>query len=120
MSALIKTTMRHTDSALVAALVGELDASNARGLEEALRGELVNSAQGMVLDLTDVSYMDSAGIQLVLTLRDGLFRRGQGLQLVLREDSFVYEVLEVSAVFRVVPAHASQEEALAALAEATD
>jgi anti-sigma B factor antagonist len=83
-------------SVVRAALAGELDMSNAADLEAAIVDVVPNEATGMVLDLSAVTYLDSAGIRLLLTLV-GRFRwRGQRLALVAPPGSRVRRVIELA------------------------
>jgi anti-anti-sigma factor len=84
--------------ALVAALHGEIDLSNATDLRTAIVGYMSSQADGMVLDLTEVDYLDSAGIQLIYHLREGLRARGQALSLVIPPGSAVDDALRLAGV----------------------
>ncbi len=95
--------------ALVAALHGEIDLSNASELRMAIVGYMPSEADGMVLDLTEVDYLDSAGIQLIYHLREGLRARGQALSLVIPPDSAVNDALRLAGV----KGHAQTFEAVA-------
>jgi anti-anti-sigma factor len=57
-----------------------------------------SQADGMVLDLTEVDYLDSAGIQLIYHLREGLRARGQALSLVIPPGSAVDDALRLAGV----------------------
>jgi len=86
--------------AVVAHLTGEIDMSNAQELTEAVFGATGNHALGVVLDLTDVEYLDSAGIHLIYRLGDGLRVRGQRLALVIPSTSPVNDALRLAGVRR--------------------
>ena len=73
-----------TDDVIVGALSGEVDLSNAAELERATADAVPNSARGLVLDLSAVSYIDSSGVRLVLSLAGSLRWRGQPGHLRLR------------------------------------
>ena len=77
----------------VARLVGEVDASNASGFTGELKDSLPNTAIGLVLDLTETTYIDSSGIHMIFDLADALRRRQQTLALVVPPDTFVSDVL---------------------------
>jgi anti-sigma B factor antagonist len=86
------------EGVLVARISGEIDSSNAGELRLALLDGLTNSGRGMVLDLTEASYVDSTGIALVFELARGLEARRQRLRLVVDRDGPVRRVLELCAV----------------------
>jgi anti-anti-sigma factor len=78
----------------VARLVGEVDASNAPALTKQLKEAVPNTAIGLVLDLSETTYLDSSGVHLIFELADALRRRQQALQLVVPPDTFVADVVE--------------------------
>lgn len=77
----------------VARVVGEVDASNAASLAARLKEAVPNSAIGLVLDLSQTTYLDSSGIHLIFDLADALRRRQQMLQLVVAPETFVADVV---------------------------
>jgi anti-anti-sigma factor len=77
----------------VARIAGELDASNAPGFTARLKEAVPNSAIGLVLDLSETTYLDSSGVHLIFDLADALRRRQQALQLVVPPETFVADVL---------------------------
>ena len=87
-------------SLVCARLNGEIDMSNADELREGLSGVTPNDALGLVLDMTEVEYMDSAGIHLIYRLREDLRARGQGLRLVIPPHSPVNDTLRLAGIER--------------------
>lgn len=71
---------------------GEIDASNVAELRAATT-KLSNEALGVVLDLEQAEYIDSATVRVLYELRRRLARRGQILQVVSRGGSSVHRVL---------------------------
>jgi anti-anti-sigma factor len=88
------------DSLLHAHLTGEIDMSNADELREAIAAATPNDALGVILDLTEVIYLDSAGIHLIYRLRDSLGTRAQGLRLAIPRDSLVNDTLRLAGIER--------------------
>jgi anti-anti-sigma factor len=74
---------------------GEIDASNVAELRRATT-KLSNEALGVVLDLDQADYIDSATVRILYELRQRLARRGQILQVVSHRGSNVHRVLEVT------------------------
>jgi anti-anti-sigma factor len=99
----------------VARMTGEVDSSNARDLGTTLVEAVPNQAMGMVLDLSETTYLDSSGIQLLFELADRLARRQQELRLVVPAESFVADVLAAVNLGGVAKTDASIHEALTAL-----
>jgi anti-anti-sigma factor len=90
----------HTPGAIVAHLTGEVDMSNAEDLGAAVIGATPNDAQGVVLDLSRVDYLDSAGIYVIHGMRASLQARGQAIVLVIPSDSPVHDALRLSGADR--------------------
>ena len=84
------------DGAIIAAVSGEIDASNAGDLGAALTSAVTNDAVGIVLDLGRVRYLDSAGIHLLFRLSGDVGARGQGLALVVPQASAIKEALRLA------------------------
>ena len=88
--------------AIVASLTGEVDLSNAASIGDALTETVPNHALALVLDLSGVDYLDSAGIQLLYRLREELRVRGQVLRLVIPGSSPANDALRLAGVARHV------------------
>jgi anti-anti-sigma factor len=100
---------------LTARLAGEIDASNADELGQAIAKAMPNDAFGAVLDLTRIDYLDSAGIHLIYRLREDLRSRGQLLRLVIPAHSVVGDALRLAGVEGSVAIDETAERALAQL-----
>ncbi len=100
---------------LVASIIGEVDGSNSSDLRLALANRLPSTASALVLDLSETSYLDSAGIHTVFELGRRLAARRQALRLVVPADSPMRRVLELCAVDAVAPMDTELEASLRAL-----
>lgn len=105
------------DGILVARVIGEIDGSNASELRLALTDRLPNAAAALVLDLSEVGYLDSAGVQLLFDLGRRLSARRQMIRLVVPPDAPLRRVLELCDVASVAPLDADLEASLSALAD---
>jgi anti-anti-sigma factor len=101
--------------AVVATVSGEIDMSNATELQEALSRATPNETGGLVLDLTSLDYLDSAGIQLLFRLYGDLVTRGQRLVLVIPDGSVVAGTFRLAGVTGRMEVAADVDQALAAL-----
>jgi anti-anti-sigma factor len=81
-----------------ASLRGDIDMSNADELRSELTATTPNSALSLILDLTDVHYLDSAGIHLIHRLREDLRSSGQRLQLVIPQSSMINATLRLAGL----------------------
>src|SRR6185437_9171395 len=106
------TLARH---ALIARLSGEIDMSNAEEMGATVIGATPNEATGVVLDLSGVEYLDSAGIYVVYGMRASLEARGQSLIMVIPLQSPVHDALRLSGADRPGGIAETVDEALSTL-----
>ena len=102
----------------VARLTGEVDLSNASSIEIAVAEATPNHAVALILDVSAVDYLDSAGIHLVYRLREKLRARGQELRLVIPAHSPANDALRLAGVSRNIETSETLEAALAEFAPA--
>jgi anti-anti-sigma factor len=100
---------------LVVRLVGEIDMSNIDTVRTTLAEAISNQGLRAVVDLSQTTYLDSAGINFFLELRERLRVRGQGLRLVVPERSAVRSALNYAGVIGPLSVSATVPEALATL-----
>jgi anti-anti-sigma factor len=86
----------------VAALYGEIDASNARELGERLHSLVTNRLLAMVVDLSATTYLDSAGINLLFSLGAELGARQQRLAVVVRSGSPIERMIAITGLGETV------------------
>lgn len=103
---------------VVATLTGEVDLSNAASIGRELAGEVPNSAQAVVLDVSGLEHLDSAGVRMVFELARRLSARGQSLRVAMPEGTLVRRVLELTRLDAVAPLDPSVEAAVERAAEA--
>jgi anti-sigma B factor antagonist len=87
----------------VVRITGEVDLSNAWSVARTIRESISNQQLRVVLDLTGVRYLDSAGIRVLFDLSGRLAQRDQRLVLVLPPDAPIRRSLEVSSLISHVP-----------------
>jgi anti-anti-sigma factor len=105
-------TLRIDGDVLVASLAGDIDMSNAEDLGAALMDATRNDLIGVVVDFSELDYLDSAGVQLIYRLRERLRARGQELRLAIPENSPVVDALRLAGATSYVKAAPAVEEAL--------
>ena len=103
------------DQVLVVAIAGGVDLSNTYHVNGAVLGEAVRTTRGVVLDLTETDYLDSSGVHLIIGLQRRLRSRRQALSVVVRPDSIVEEVVQVTDLSSLVPIHTDVDSAVAGL-----
>ena len=114
MSSVVRVREERLDGTAIASLDGELDASSVGEVGVRLRRLVENQAHRRVVDLGEVSYLDSAGINLLYAVGDELRARQQQLHLVVAPGSPIARTLAIVGADRAFPVHASRDEALGA------
>jgi anti-anti-sigma factor len=115
MSPLARLETRHEAGAVIASIAGEVDISNAADLGSALEGSVPQRALGLVLDLSEATYIDSAGVHLLFRLGGRLTRRRQQLRVVVPEGTPIRKVVNLAGLNWTVPQNRSVAEALSQL-----
>ena len=101
---------------VVARLTGEIDLSNADGIQRAIAEATPNHALALILDVSALDYLDSAGIHLIYKLREKLRARGQLLRLVVPAASPSNDALRLAGVSQSVEVAETVEAAMAEFA----
>jgi anti-sigma B factor antagonist len=112
MSLLARVVEQHEGVVPVAAVEGEIDASNAVEIRDRLRALLSNRSRALIVDLTRTSYLDSAGINVLFRLGAALDERQQSLHLVVPPSSPIARTIAITGLDATVATHAELEEAL--------
>jgi anti-anti-sigma factor len=100
-------------SASVISLAGELDLSTIPRLEKQLFQE-IHSKAGVIVDLTNVSFIDSSGIGMLIRAFRAIDESGT-LNTVIAEGSQVERVFRLAGVDRALPLFTARALALEAL-----
>lgn len=87
----------HADrSAVHITISGEIDLDNAATVEEQVFAAIDNRMMAVVLDLSDLRYMDSSGLRMLFVLATRLDTLQMRLELVARRGSPALRVLELT------------------------
>jgi len=103
---------------MVARIVGELDLSNVDETESAIALSVTPDMDGLVLDLTETTFLDSTGVRMIFELASRLRARRHQLRLVADATTLVHRVLVLSQLDALVPVDTSLDDALKAATEA--
>jgi anti-anti-sigma factor len=114
MRALARVVEEKAGDVPVAAIEGEIDASNVGELHARLRSLLTNRSDALVVDLVATTYIDSAGINLLFELAAELLQRQQRLFLVVAEQSAIDRMISITGLAHAVPVHPTRGAALRA------
>jgi anti-anti-sigma factor len=107
--------IREREGVVIATVTGEIDVSNAGVLLGDLAAGVANSAAGLLLDLSDVEFMDSSGVHMLYDLAERLANRQQVFAVVIPADRPPRRTVELSGVKPVEWLHEDGAAALAAL-----
>jgi anti-anti-sigma factor len=105
------------DGAQALELVGELDVASAPALRERLAEVAIRGGGPLVIDLSDLNFIDSTGLSVLLNAKRRLTRRGRGFAVVC-PPGHVRRILEVTQLVEALGCHGSREDALGAVADA--
>ncbi len=112
MSALASIDAEQRSSWFLLHIGGEIDISNARELSAAIEAAVPDDAPRILVDLSHTTYLDSAGVKLLLQLADRLRLRRRELRLVVPENAPIRAVLELTGLPHLVPLEDHLDEGL--------
>ena len=110
-----KVEFDHRDSVGVARLSGEVDITQASALRKQLLSAVRNDDLALVVDLSQVRYIDSVGVSLLFELAERLEGRQLRFAVVIPPDGLVERVLKIVNLDSVAEVHRGLEEALIAV-----
>lgn len=84
----------------VARLSGEIDLANARRVRDDLSA-IASGAEGLIIDLSGVPYLDSAGVRLLFQLARDLGQRERPLLVTLPVGSPLRRILKLTSFHEV-------------------
>jgi anti-sigma B factor antagonist len=99
---------------VIAHVTGELDVSMAPQMGDQIAEAVPNSAHTLVVDFSDLEFIDSSGVAMLFSLVRRLSSRRQELRVVAPSNEPVTRVLEIVDFSKAAPLHADLESALAA------
>ncbi len=109
--------IQHHDGIPVARLVGEVDLTRAPSIRVGLLRAVTNQDHGLVLDLRDATYLDSAGVNVIFELAERLSGRQQRLAAVVPDRAIIERVLTLVNLRSILESHRTLESALDSIRE---
>ncbi len=94
-----------------AGLAGRLDTNNINRVETRFIAGLVPQGQHAVIDLSEVTFIASLGIRMLLSTARALGRRGAKLAMFGAMPA-VLEIIETMALSDIIPVFATEAEAI--------
>jgi anti-anti-sigma factor len=93
------------DGSIRIALSGEIDLANAAAVEDEIREAVSSQPAKVSVDLTDLTYLDSAGIRILFALASRLQALRIVLELIVPLDSPTRRLIELSGFESLVALH---------------
>jgi anti-anti-sigma factor len=103
------------DGIVVARIAGDLDLSNLHSVHSALLETLPNEAFGLVVDLAEVQFLDSSGVDTLFRLQNSLGVRQQRFAVAIPPGAPIRRALELSGAQGEIAICGSVDEAVAVL-----
>jgi stage II sporulation protein AA (anti-sigma F factor antagonist) len=97
--------------ALVITVAGEVDFETISALDEALASAAEEAPPVVIADFTEVTFMDSTGLNALLTAHRELLARGRRLALAGAQPA-VLRVLDLTGADKVIPIYSTVDQAL--------
>ena len=91
----MKTTIQETDNQLIAVLSGEMDTTAAVEVEAALQPLFDSKGKDIVLDCTELEYIASSGLRILLNLLKKV-KAGGGRVIMKNVNEVIRDVLELT------------------------
>lgn len=101
---------------VVARLTGELDISGAESTGKRIAEAVPSSARGVVVDMSELEFIDSSGISMLFALARRVGSRRQELRVVAPAGKPVARVLDIVEFDKAAPVHADVDSAVAEIA----
>jgi anti-anti-sigma factor len=108
----MELTTRTEKSAVVVTIKGRVDATTAPELEKGISDQIDSGVNTLILNMTELDYISSAGLRVVLLTAKKL-KSQQGDLLLAGLQGPVYEVFEISGFTAIFNMFDTEEAALA-------
>jgi anti-anti-sigma factor len=103
------------DKTVVAVLTGEVDMSNAPSVRQQIAESVTPDDDAMLVDLSELSFIDSAGLHTLIELGTVLDERRQQLLLCVPHGSPIQRAIEIIGLPHAVSVYSDRGEAMEAV-----
>jgi anti-anti-sigma factor len=91
-------------------VAGECDLHTGRKLRDVLTSEVSRGVGRLILDLSELAFMDSTGMQVLLSVRTVLIVRG-GILALVSPQPVVARILELTGADQIIPVYGTLRDA---------
>jgi anti-anti-sigma factor len=106
--------VEHFDGVPVARLPVDVDIANAMYLGDELAEAIGHEAPGLIVDLSETRYLDSAALNMLFALNERLHDRRQELRLVVPPDAMIMRMIRITSLESATPVHPTVADAVEA------
>jgi anti-anti-sigma factor len=103
------------DEIVVAVLTGEVDMSNAATVRQEIAESVTPDDDALIIDMSGLSFIDSAGLHAMIELGTVLDERRQQLLLCLPPGSTIRRAIEIIGLPHAVGVYSDRSEAMEAV-----
>lgn len=115
----MKATVRQVDSVTVVDVRGRITlGEDCKLLREVIREQLAKDHKNLLLNLADVTYIDSSGIGELVSAYTAISNQGGQLKL-LNLTKRVHDLLQITKLYTVFDIHNDEASAISSFAEAS-
>lgn len=111
----ITITVSSRDGVPVAAVRGELDLSNVAQVRTTIASAVTNTTPALIVDLSELTYMDSRGVHLLFELTERLAQTQQQMVVVVPSASPIRRLIAITHLDQVAPIEGTVTDALTRL-----
>ena len=116
----MKATIRQVDSVTVVDVSGRITlGEGCTQLRELIREQLSKGNKNLLLNLGDVTYIDSSGIGELVSAYTGVSKQGGGLKL-LNLTKKVHDLLQITKLYTVFDVHDDETGAIASFTKSAN
>ena len=108
----MEINLREKENILLLDVDGEVDLYNAPEIKEVIKEQIDNNKRQIIINLDEVSYIDSSGIGALISSLSNLKKIGGGLKIIHVHDSVkkVFELTKLTSFFEI---YDNEDEAIA-------
>ena len=108
-------SVERRDTGPIVHVRGDIDLSNADTVRNEILATIPLDGPGMIIDLTETTYLSSSGVRLLFDVAERLQGRHQRLVLVATNEGMIGRVVALTKLDDLVPLVTTVDEALDAL-----